>query len=181
MARKRAARAKRPVKRTANGELPRRVAISTPLAHLKRLDELPEGVKEARIERRKKLKELVAKLYGQGLSKQQIARTLASQWAGETAEQQYKKAYRAISRWEQHEDFRDLVYLHAVIKLDLEAPKILKGISRKARTGRVDAARLALELSGRHVPKGDSHPTQIVLAMGNIPRPAIEGEFEEVG
>ena len=173
MSRKQAVPARKPSKRAAQEELKgRREKISTPMAFLERRDEIPEDIKKAREERLAKLRLTAAKLYGRGLKKSEIARALADHLSHRaTPEQRYSSAYRRICRWELQDSFRDLVYQHAVVKLDLAAPRILQGISRKAATGRVDAARLALELTGRHVPKGETHPTQIVLQMGNIPRP----------
>jgi len=141
-------------------------------------DRTPRAIREAQAERNAKLRVLAAKLYGRGLKKNQIARALMDKLSPHPLPNvRYRRAYSRISRWELQDTFRDLVYQHAVVKLDLATPGILQGISRKAKTGRVDAARLALELTGRHVPRGDSHPTQIVLQMGNVPRP-LEADIE---
>lgn len=131
---------------------------------------------------RKAIRLQAAKLYGRGFTRVRIARALSLHLSPRSApEKRHKHALRVLARWEMQESFRDLVWKHAVVKLDLETPAILHGISKKARQGRVDAARLSLEVTGRHVPKGDSHPTQILLQMGNIPRPeAIDLQAEEV-
>lgn len=99
-------------------------------------------------------------------------------------EQRLSQARAKLRRWEHKQEFRDLIYHKAVVDLDLETPAILKGIAGKAKRGRVDAARLALEVTGRHNPKGDQAPAQVVVAINGIPRPAtvvnteleIEGE-----
>lgn len=69
------------------------------------------------------------------------------------------------------QSFRDRVYEVAVIQLDMSTPSILAGIGRKAKRGRVDAARLALEITNRHNPKGDQSPTQVAVIFQDIPRP----------
>jgi len=51
---------------------------------------------------------------------------------------------------------------------------ILTGIAKKAQRGRVDAARLALELTGRHNPKGEQAPTQVAIIFQGIPRPMAD-------
>jgi hypothetical protein len=58
-----------------------------------------------------------------------------------------------------------------VVDLDLSTPDILKGLARKARRGRVDAAKLALEITGRHVTKGEATMPNIVVQIGGLPRP----------
>lgn len=136
------------------------------------LDPRHPDLKKAADERRHKLQIAAAKLYGRGLSRTQVAQALRDHLShSKLPEARHRNAMAKLGRWELTESFRDMVYQHAVVKLDMATPGILQGLGRRARRGRVDAARLALELTGRHVPKGDSHPTQIVLAMGNIPRP----------
>jgi len=64
--------------------------------------------------------------------------------------------------------------------LDLESPAILRGVARKARQGRVDAARLALELNGRHSPHTDITPAKVNIVFGGIPRPQdVQVELED--
>jgi len=96
-------------------------------------------------------------------------------------------AQRRLRTWEQEESFRDLIYKQAVVELDMDSPAILKGIAGKAKRGRVDAARLALELTGRHSPKGDAAPAQVAVVIQGVPRPvgvqavgAIESSVVEV-
>jgi hypothetical protein len=86
-------------------------------------------------------------------------------------EQRLSQARTKLRGWENSPDFRDLVWKHGLVKLDLATPQILKGVERKAKQGRVDAARLALEVTGRHNPKGDASPTTVVIAFDGIPRP----------
>jgi hypothetical protein len=83
-----------------------------------------------------------------------------------------KQARTKLRKWERNQDFRDLLYVHATTLLDLETPRILQGVASKAKRGRVDAARLALEITGRHNPKGDVQPAQVALVISGVPRPA---------
>jgi hypothetical protein len=93
-------------------------------------------------------------------------------------EQRLSQARAKLRRWETMESFRDLIYHKAVVDLDLDTPEILQGLAKKAKKGRVDAVRLTLELTGRHNPKGDNTPTQVVVAINGIPRPARHGEVQ---
>lgn len=120
----------------------------------------------------------VAKLYGQGYTRAQIAKTLvdhlAPTMAGRPLEQRLSHARAKLRRWEHRELFRDEVYKQAVVKTDLALPSILKGVVRTARRGRVDAARLALEVTGRHNPRGEQQAPNVVVAINGIPRPQGE-------
>lgn len=80
-----------------------------------------------------------------------------------------------LARWEKEQSFRDLIWNDAVVRLDLKTPKILEGMAKKAIKGNIMAARLALEITGRHNPKGEAAPTQVAVVINGIPRPsAIE-------
>jgi hypothetical protein len=82
-----------------------------------------------------------------------------------------RSAYHKLNRWRYRDKkFRDLIYEQAVLKLDLNSPDMLDGIHRSARRGRVDAARFALELTGRHV-KEEQQVTQVNVVLNNIARP----------
>lgn len=121
------------------------------------------------------LRETVAQMYGRGLPRRVIARTLVDYLVpnrkDRPLEQRLSQARGKLRKWESASHFRDRVYEIAVIELDLESPAILKGLAKKAKRGRVDAARLALELTGRHNPKGDVAPTQVAVVFQGIPRP----------
>ena len=131
-------------------------------------------------------------MYGMGFPRARIARImvdlLVPNGVDRPLEQRLSQARGKLKRWEMNQPFRDLVYRHAVVELDMSTPAILKGIGRKARRGRVDAARLALELTGRHAPKGEQAPTTVQVVFAGIPRPGgtspsedvVEGEAVEV-
>lgn len=128
--------------------------------------------------------EHAAKLYGQGYARSRVARIMVNHLVpngrDRPLEQRLSQARAKLRRWEHKESFRDLIYHKAVVDLDLDSPKILKGLSKKAQRGRVDAARLAFELTGRHNPKGDQVPAQVVVAINGIPRPIRHTETREV-
>jgi hypothetical protein len=54
---------------------------------------------------------------------------------------------------------------------DLQVSDILKGVVGEAKRGKVDAAKLALELTGRYTPNGDPPPSSINVHFGFLPRP----------
>lgn len=129
-----------------------------------------------------------AELFGQGFTVPQIARVLVDQLVPvatrkKPLEQKLSQARRKLRMWKYNDEFRDMVYQCAVTELDWETPKILRGIMGAAKKGNVPAARLALEVTGRHDPKGDAVPTQVVVAFSGIPRPegsagAVEADLE---
>jgi hypothetical protein len=102
-----------------------------------------------------------------------------------------KKTRKRIRDWLGTAKFRDAIWNEAQMLLDLESPAIMRGVARKAKAGRVDAARLAFELNGRHSPHTEIQPAQITIAFGKVPRPSttvpaledpdlVEGEVEEL-
>jgi hypothetical protein len=121
------------------------------------------------------LRETVAQMYGRGIPRKVIARTLVDYLVPNNRhrplEQRLSQARQKLRNWEHTLEFRDRVYEIALVELDLESPAILKGLAKKAKRGRVDAARLAMELTGRHNPKGDAAPTQVAVVFNGIPRP----------
>lgn len=128
--------------------------------------------------------EHAAKLYGQGYARSKVARIMVNHLVpngmDRPLEQRLSQARAKLRRWEGKDVFRDLIYSRAVVDLDLDTPAILRGLSKRAKRGRVDAVRLALEVTGRHNPKGDSTPTQVVVAINGIPRPARHTDPREV-
>jgi hypothetical protein len=78
--------------------------------------------------------------------------------------------------------FRDALYEMAVVRTDLAIPQILEGIVKKAKRGRVDAAKLALAVSGRQVDTEGQVNVPISISFGgDVPRPygqAIAGQSE---
>jgi hypothetical protein len=118
-----------------------------------------------------------ARLYGRGFKRAQIARALLEVLVpagtkARTDEQKMSSARAKLRRWERNQEFRDLVYQYAVVDLDMSTPGILVGLAKRAKRGRVDAARLALELTGRHSRNEDaSSPAQVTVNLIGVARP----------
>jgi hypothetical protein len=82
-----------------------------------------------------------------------------------------REARHRLRKYEKRQEFRDAVWQEAVVKTDLSTPDIMEGITKRATKGDVQAARLALEVTGRHS-KDDriQVPVQVVIGLG-LPRP----------
>jgi hypothetical protein len=122
------------------------------------------------------IRETAARLYGRGFRRAQIARALVDHLypdngQARTEEQRLSTVNHKLRRWEYNQEFRDLVYRYAVVDLDMDTPAILVGLGRRAKRGRVDAARLALELTGRHSKDTDSAPVNVTVNLANVARP----------
>lgn len=139
---------------------------------------------------------LAAQLLGRGYSRGQVAERLVDHIITKSRRDRktrLRMARNRLRKWSKSQDFRDAMWDGAVIQLDLDSPLILQGISRKARAGRVDAAKLAFEVTGRHDPKGDAGLTHVEVSFNGVPRPdrdhrareiaeideAVEAEWEE--
>jgi hypothetical protein len=132
-----------------------------------------------------KLQIRVAEAYGNGMSRAQIAKAmlehLSPNSVGRPLENRLKLARHRLRNWERKQEFRDRVYNVAITDVDLAMPAILGGVVGRARRGRVDAARLALEITGRHNPKGEQSAPMVVVAIDGIKRPGpIQIEDGEV-
>jgi hypothetical protein len=88
-------------------------------------------------------------------------------------------ARRKLRRWEASKEFRDLIWEHGLVQTDLQTGRVLNGLVQKAVRGRVDAAKLALELTGRYTPKGEQQPTQVAVVFTGIQRSASVAELVE--
>jgi hypothetical protein len=147
-------------------------------------------VKPTRIE----VQRTAARLYSQGYKRSQIARLLMTHLTpamdGKPTEQRLSNARRKLRGWERSKKFRDYIYQLGIISADIEIPDVFKGVIKQAKKGRVDAARLMLEVTGRHSTKGERGDTTVVVAFdGHIPRPVraigngdqdtVDGEAEE--
>lgn len=125
---------------------------------------------------------LAAQLMGQGYRVPQVAERMVDyivQNSRRNRATRLKMARTRLRRWAKTEEFRAAMHDTAIIQLDLDSPLILQGISKKARAGRVDAARLALELTQRHVPKGDPQPAHVEVIFEGLPRPQRLSEQEK--
>lgn len=130
-----------------------------------------------------RLESTVVDLYARGLQRRQIARLLLDYLAvkqgddyPETVNQRMKRAVRVLRNLEARKWFRDLLWERAMINMDLRTPRIMAGVLRKAEEGRVDAAKLALSITGRYTEQGDVQATQVNVVFGAaIPRPDRHG------
>jgi hypothetical protein len=89
---------------------------------------------------------------------------------------------KKLRLWEETQWFRDAVYDYTMGISDMEIPRILSGVRRRAKAGRVDAARLVLEVTGRHNPRGqESAPAVVQISFGGtIPRPSNRTNGQEI-
>ena len=131
------------------------VSSQEPLPEVRNILERPSVV-------RKKTILKAAKLYGRGHKRSDIAKALESGLLSpaerkKSPEERHRRAKRRLFGLEQNVTFRDLIFDAALEKLDGESPAILQGIAHKARSGRVDAAKFALELTGRYTPSPTAH------------------------
>lgn len=118
----------------------------------------------------------VVELYGRGVSRKAIARTYVDRIAkpqevGESMVRRLKRANRKLMALERRPWFRDKLFDLAIVMTDLQVTDILKGVVGEAKRGKVDAAKLALELTGRYSPQGETAPSNIQVHFGFLPRP----------
>lgn len=133
-------------------------------------------------------KKAAARGLAQGFSARQVSKALAGRIVPLSPHTDPEKlaeaAYRKIRLWMRRDQaFRDLIFQEAVVSLDLKTPLILGGVAKAAQRGRVDAARLALEITGRHT-SHEAPITNVQVVLNNVARPTsnagiIEGEVEE--
>jgi hypothetical protein len=118
-----------------------------------------------------------AKLYGQGFDRRQISKAmlkhLTPNHKDATLDHRTRRARNKLRAWERDPAFRDLIWANSLIQADLQSGRIVNGLVQKAKRGRVDAAKLALELTGRYTPKGDATPTQVAIVFGGVARPVV--------
>lgn len=144
---------------------------------------LPNGKKKPMT----RLEKVILQLYGRGLRRGEIAqlvgRHMFPEWNHNRVMQMRLTRRRLIS-YEERQWFRDALYNQAVVTTDLSIPQILEGVVKKAKRGRVDAAKLTLAVTGRsvdqegavNVPIQINFPGQIARPYG--PEASIAGQDE---
>jgi hypothetical protein len=152
------------------------------VAHRESTQALQRGPKQVEPTR---LESTILDLYIRGLKRRKIARLLLDHLAlpreGETFQHRMMRATRRLRHLEARKWFRDLLWERAMINADLRTPTIMAGVVRKAEEGRVDAAKLALSITGRYTEQGDVQATQVNILFGaDIPRPARHGIDSQV-
>lgn len=115
-----------------------------------------------------------ARMMARGTALRVIAKKLADYIVPDEPDRQkqLKKARARIRSWARTQKFRDAIYEEALIRVDQKTGEIMDGVVEKAVAGRVDAARLALEITGRHSPHTEIQPAQVNVVFSGIPRPA---------
>lgn len=123
----------------------------------------------------------VIRALASGKHKNSVAKALAKR-DGVTKTTALRRIQRLLARVEN----RDLLWEQALAEVDARAPAIVHGVAKKGEKGRVDAAKLALELVGRYNPRPDAQVNvPVVVQFGvDLPRPSnrhtLEGEAIEV-
>lgn len=123
------------------------------------------------------VREAAARLYGRGYDRKQIATILGPHLVHDkntkfkTKEQRRNRALTKLRTWERQQSFRDMVYANAIVELDMDTPNIIRAVGKRAKRGRTDAARFALELTGRHNPKEKAVAGPVNVIIANVPRP----------
>lgn len=126
---------------------------------------------------------VVVQLYGQGVERRAVAKLmlkfLVPPDGNATVKERLSLAVKRLKQMEERKWFRDALWDRALIQADLETPQIVAGLTRKARRGRVDAAKMVLGLTGRYDEHGDIQATQINISFGGeVPRPANRPAIE---
>lgn len=120
------------------------------------------------------LQHVAVRLYSEGKTRSTVAQLLGPRQYRDMDEDEAVKAMRKKLRsWEETQWFRDAVYDYTIVQTDMDIPRIMAGVRNRARRGRVDAARLALEVTGRHNPRGQENtPAVVQISFGGaVPRP----------
>src|SRR5262245_49190044 len=154
---------------------PKALEIGNPLARTSASQKVsPAGRELTRLE------SVILDLYVRGLARRKIARLLIEHLApaanGESLNARLQLATKRLRNLEGRRWFRDLLWERAMIATDMASPRIMAGITQKATEGRVDAAKLALSITGRYTEQGDVQATQVNIVFGaDIPRPSRHG------
>lgn len=121
---------------------------------------------------------LVATQYARGATVAQLARKLAHLIRPDVQDEdkQRQKSRSVIRKWLATEKMRNIIWQETLIQADLDSPQVVAAVGRKAKRGRIDAARLHLELTGRHAPNTEITPAQVNVVFTDLPRPTTEEE-----
>lgn len=124
----------------------------------------------------------LATLFAVGYDKSSVYRVAAELFYGNSdlpmAERQ-KRARKKVRHLVQQPWFRDIMWQRGLVELDMATPAILRGVAAKAKRGRVDAAKLALAITNRHVDKAHDVPTAVSINLIGIPRPDMQAVAAE--
>ena len=115
-----------------------------------------------------------ARLFGSGYHRVAVAKAIYREYfpgRTDSPELLTKMVRNVLRKYEKQQWFRDLVWDEALVELDMAGPAILRGVAGKAKRGRVDAAKLALGITGRYVDKANETPSAVTINLVGIPRP----------
>jgi hypothetical protein len=127
------------------------------------------------LERLPALERRAVELYGRGYKRREAARVLMKYFKGQTRELKMRKALNFLRRAEQNQMFRDALWEQALVYVDMSSFPIARAMVRHGVRGKVDAAKFALELSGRYTNNSGERSPQVTINFGSsIPRPDRE-------
>ena len=120
-----------------------------------------------------KLQKQAAELYGRGMTLTQVTTALQDyiEPPHDDPEVRRRKALRKVRVWAHSQWFRDLAWEASVRQADLETGNILRGLTKTARRGRVDAAKMVMGVAGRYEEKGFGQAAQVNVVIEGVPRP----------
>jgi hypothetical protein len=93
-------------------------------------------------------------------------------------ERQQKLALKRLKNWSIQQWFRDMAWEAAVVKADQDSGSILRGLTEKAKRGRVDAAKMVMGVAGRYEEKGFAQAAQVNVVIEGVPRPQTRPAIE---
>ena len=70
-----------------------------------------------------------------------------------------------MSRWKKDQEFQDLVFEKARVRLEVELPDIMQVIVDKAKAGNFQFVKLVLELTNKHIDKITVRPEVPVIGI----------------
>jgi hypothetical protein len=120
------------------------------------------------------LQTAVVELYARGHTRRGVAAALVDRIVARDAGSRAKRlaiARAKIRNLERQPWFRDKLWELAVVRTDLALNEVLDGVTREAKRGRVEAAKLVLDVTGRHSQHGEPAPSNIQVHFGYLPRP----------
>jgi hypothetical protein len=121
-----------------------------------------------------------AELYGRGMTTGQVAKVCMDHIVGRRRDKklQFQLAKRKVHQWTMSQWFRDLAWEAAVAQADMASGDILRGLTSKAKRGRVDAAKMVMGVAGRYEEKGFGQAAQVNVVIEGVPRPSSRPAIE---
>jgi hypothetical protein len=115
-------------------------------------------------------------MLGDGLTPREVVKAYGR---GDPAKE--KKMRQILRRWRTEAGFQSMILQATKGELHLNLGAITSGLARRAKAGRPDAAKLALEFSGAHNPRMQHEHSGDIAIHLELPRPkAIDVPEAEV-